>query len=368
MTEQNIRSPRVRRAASGKRWVYFALLLALVAVGGVGRDTAAAAKQSATASGWVDVADLPANLHMGHPTRALCKHKTYRIGLEFWGDQDPFALTNIASFRQVAGQLGCVQFVGPLFDATDPSKVIENMQTFVERKVDGVVLALIVPATQPGAVRILKQANVKVLSIYVPIPNTTFLDEDDVDSGYKMGRELISRFLAKYPGKTPYVIFGGLRSVPAAVGREQGFDKALKKLMPHLPKDHYTEVEVAGDPVVANRATAAALAKIPKDALILAPAIDDQSAFGMLKAAHAAGYTGRVMAWAQGGSPAGLRFICGDPDFIGTIAYQPEKWGIYVLPAIMDVINGKQLPASIRQPTIAVTKANMATYYPHACS
>ena len=48
----------------------------------------------------------------------------------------------------------------------------------------------------------------------------------------------------------------------------------------------------------------------------------------------------------------------------GTVSYFPEKYGEYLVPVIVDLIEGVQVPREVYVKNAVVTRANINEYYP----
>jgi ribose transport system substrate-binding protein len=50
--------------------------------------------------------------------------------------------------------------------------------------------------------------------------------------------------------------------------------------------------------------------------------------------------------------------------FIGTISYFPERYGTYLVPIIVDLLEGKEVPERIIPAVAPVTRENVMELYP----
>jgi ribose transport system substrate-binding protein len=91
---------------------------------------------------------------------------------------------------------------------------------------------------------------------------------------------------------------------------------------------------------------------------VLVCTIADLMSFGINNATKAAGRTDQVAILGVGGSPAGSDLLSsGDSgSFIGTVDFQFGKYGDYVVPMVIDLLDGKAVPAEVR-PQLTVVAA-----------
>jgi ribose transport system substrate-binding protein len=307
---------------------------------------------------------------IGKPTKALCTGKTYTIAFDVFSDTHAFAQANIENFKALAKQLGCVTPVITV-DNADPGTAVSNINSFIQRKVDGVVLAQVIAAAQPGIMRALDRAHVPAVATYITAPGAPFISVDDAAAGLQGGQALGQMFAEGPRAKeTPYVMSGDFTDGgPTAVARMDSFVKGVQEKVPGVPKDHIIHVETKADPANTNARTLDAIGRVPKGAPILMGAVNDETTQAMLQAAKQTGHGKDVMAIGQGGAPSGRKFICQYPQFVGSVAYYPEKWFDYLLPAVIAQIQGQKVPAKIYIPTKVITKDNLSELYPQdACA
>jgi ABC-type sugar transport system substrate-binding protein len=143
------------------------------------------------------------DLGLGHPTAALCNGKTYTIGYDVFSDTQEFAAAMTKNMQQVADQLGCVKII-TLTDNADPATALANVKTFVERKVDGVVLFQVIASAQAGLMDTLNAAHIPALAVAVPAPGAPFMSISDKEAGKLAGTNLAD------------TLVGSARSRPAA--------------------------------------------------------------------------------------------------------------------------------------------------------
>ncbi len=97
---------------------------------------------------------------------------------------------------------------------------------------------------------------------------------------------------------------------------------------------------------------------------IVSLCINDDSCLGMLAAVQEAGREDQVIFASQGADPSVWSEIRTNPMYAGSTAYFPEYYGRYLIPAIIQMMNGETVEGPILVEHLAITKDNIDQYYP----
>jgi ABC-type sugar transport system substrate-binding protein len=307
-----------------------------------------------------------AGLYLGHPSKKQCAGKHYTIGYDVFSDTEDFAVAFTNDQQKVANNMGCVTIV-KLVDNADTNTAINNTKIFIQRHVDGVILFQVISAAQPGIMALLNTAKIPAIATAVSAPGAPFVDENDFKTGTLGGIALGKAFKKKHPGQVPYEVIGAFpEGGPVSVARMKGVENGVKKAI-NIPSNHVFEVDTKADPPTAQARTLDVLGRIPKGATILMSGINDQNTYAMFQAAKQARRANNVLIMGMGGVlPLGLQFVCQNKQYVGAVAFFPDTWGKWTVPAIIDSIQGKKLPANIYIPTKVLTRSNMKKYYANA--
>ena len=101
---------------------------------------------------------------------------------------------------------------------------------------------------------------------------------------------------------------------------------------------------------------------MPEDADILVAAVDDAAALGAAAAIPAARAAHITMA-AIGADQRARCEILANPPWIGDAALFPDRYGEVAVPALLDALQGQEIPANMYIDTIFVTAETLATHY-----
>jgi ribose transport system substrate-binding protein len=142
-----------------------------------------------------------------------------------------------------------------------------------------------------------------------------------------------------------------------------GYYVGVNEVQPNFPSSRFIDVPTQGaDPAKTNVNTGNALQTIPKDAKIILGGINDDNTVAMVQAYKASGRDmNNLLAVGQGASL--LSNICSG-ELYGSVAYFPENYGKYLIPAVMGLINKQKVPNHVVLPTTLLTAKNVGKFYP----
>ncbi len=338
---------------------------AAVALSACGGSSSSGAQGQSVAG--VSPASVNKSIGLGNPSPSLCAGKQYKIGVDYFSTTEPFAQQWLRSIRVAAQKTGCVQIVA-ISDDLDPAKAVANAQTFVQQKVNAVLLLQVIASAQPGVMRVLDEAKIPAIASAIPAPGATFLAVPDYDSGFGGGQALGRAAAQKWPGQKPYLIMGGFPDGGTVeVERITGVIDGIKSVIKGIPDDHVFLIDTKADPTTAHDRALEAVSKVPKGRPILVSAINDITGYSEFQAVRQAGRANDALALGVGAvDPEGVKYVCSTPQYVGAVAQRPETWGSYLIPSALGLLNGKQVPPSVNVPWSILTRQNARTVYPDA--
>jgi ABC-type sugar transport system substrate-binding protein len=304
------------------------------------------------------------SLGLGNPSPALCQGKQYTIGYDSFSDSQPFAVAVAQDLDSAAKQMGCVKLI-KLVDNADPQTALANVRTLIEQKVNGVILFQILAAAQPAIARSLKQAGIPGVATAVPAPGMPFVSDSDYHAGFQAGQALARAFKAKHPsGASPYLIVGGRpEGGPVDKQRAQGIVDGVKSVLPALPQSQIQVIDSNALQDVAYTQTLSALSRVPAGKPVIMSGENEEVVAGMFRAAQQRGRKD-LLVMGLGGDQTGMKLVCTQPQYVGTVQFFPERWGTWLLPAIIAQIQKTGLPATVYIPTAVQTKSDIQKTYP----
>jgi len=328
----------------------------------------AAAVENRPTSG-VDVSKANTDLGLGNPSAAMCNGKHYTIGYDVFSDTQEFAAAMTQNMKDVASKLGCVDIV-VLSDNADAATALSNVKTFVQRKVDGVVLFQVIASAQAGIMNTLNAAKIPAVAVAVPAPGTPFLSISDLDSGKMAGEHLADVVLSKGQDKNAVALVGAFPAGgQSTIDRATGVTAGIRSKIADFPNSRVITVDGGATADSGYQAVTNVLSKLPSGAPIMVTGVNDDVISGMVRALQTAGRTTNVYTAGMGVvSPSGAKYVCNSPLYVGGVGFFPETWGTYVIPAILDQMQGKSLPSATYIPEKWMEASDVKSTYPSACS
>lgn len=135
-----------------------------------------------------------------------------------------------------------------------------------------------------------------------------------------------------------------------------------------IPADKLQQLGVGGTTDQALEQVTSLLPTIPSGGTLVVLSLNDDMALGALAAARTAGRESELRIGSQGADPSAWTEILCNPSWIADSAYFPERYGKTLVPAVIDLLDGKTLPRNLFIVHEAINKDNLLTIYPEAAS
>lgn len=359
------RSELVRRSGL---LVGLGAMLALSACSGQAQGTAEDQKIIDEARDGVAASAVSTDLYIGNPSPEMCDGKTYKIGSDIFSSNEEFANAYVEGLKKVAADVGCID-LSVLYNEVDAQRAVADAQTLAGQHVDGIVNLQVLAAANAGVMKVYDDAGIPVVAGAVPASGATFVGVPDYKSGLDAGAFLAKAYESDVPdAPLPWLLIGEFPDGgQLSLDRLNGIVDGIKSVIPDIPEEQIIRIDTKADPVNTRDRALEQINKIPKDAKILASAINDSTTYAIFQALQQSGRADNSYLMGIGGvNPGGLKYVCENPAFVGTMSHRPETWANYLLPAIIDRIQGKSVPPSIDVPWVILTRENMKETYPDA--
>jgi ABC-type sugar transport system substrate-binding protein len=315
-----------------------ALVVAATACSSSGSSTAQSSSQPTVQPSGSTALDL------SHPTKALCKKGTYKIGYDVFSDSQPFAVSLSDGLKQAAASVGCAQILETVDNQNGPV-AIGNLHTLINEGINGFVDFQVLAAYQPAMSKILKQAKIPAVTVVgATLPGFPQVGLDPFNTEKNAAMYMANVAKQKYPGQIPYFVGGAEpESGPAVFARYLGAVAGVKAVFPNIPKSHIIEVDTDGVETQAYNNTLSALSAVPHNAVVMLQAVNDEDTGGMAKAAASRGLPNYLVN-SYGGDSYGLGQVCANSHYVGSWYLDPSGWGPVLLSLEMDEMNGVKVP------------------------
>jgi ribose transport system substrate-binding protein len=276
--------------------------------------------------------------------RLVSRPKRLRFGLAIQSAEMPFSVAVAESVTAAAAGAG-VELV-LLDNRYDPDIAIQNAQEFVEKRVDLVLEFQVEEHAGPRIAHILKKAEIPLVAIDVPHPNSTYFGVDNFEVGYEAGNLLAQHALRSWKGTADWVLGIGLSEAGSFVqSRVSGAFDAIRERIKDLPADCFVQVEGRGMREQSHRAVSEFLRTHPSGQRILVAAATDLSALGALDAAREAGREADFAIAGQDCIPEVLAEMrSGKSALIGSVSHEAETYGPRLIQLGIALLRGYTVP------------------------
>jgi ribose transport system substrate-binding protein len=306
------------------------------------------------------------------PSSAETSGTRYKIGFANLTEDIVFTKLVREGIERKAQEMGNIDLV--LADnKLDGATALANAENFITQGVQGVVEFQTDEQFGNVIMDKFRRNNIPVIAIDIPMPGATFFGADNYQAGRLAGEGLAEYVKSNWDGQVDYILLLELpQSGPIPAARMQGMLEGLQENIPNpVSEDNIFRLDSKNTQEEARRVVGDTLPRIPADAHhIVAATINDGTALGTIAAFEAAGRRGDVKVIGQNADPSGWPELCkADPDnaYYGSTAYFPENYGDKIMPAIIDLIEGRPVPPSIYVDHVLITRDNINDYYPEAC-
>ncbi len=344
----------VRRRLAG--WSALFTVTALVAVA-----CASPAGSPAASSG--------APAHTAPPTDApSASAEKLRIGYISGGDSDPFVLLVTEGLRTEATKAGVE--LSECDSAFEAEKALACARTLSAQELDSMVNWQFFPDSSEAVC----EAYGGLPTVAIDTPERpcqkTFVGANNREAGLVAGKGLGEFTSTKFGCEYDAYIsldFPTIAEINAARagGSVEGFEDVCGK----IPTDKYFSVDTfAGgpdQPENSRRQMTDILTTLPdaKTILIISPAGDIMGT-AALAAAEVAGRKSQVWVATHGADPSVREALRSEPQWVGSVAYFPEKYGALVMPLAIALARGETVPEEVLVEHLFINADNVAEFYP----
>lgn len=246
----------------------------------------------------------------------------------------------------------------------DGATAFANAQSFIQRDVDFVIEFQTDANFGPRIMREFNNAKIKVAAIDIPLPGATFFGVNNPRAGYMGGiylAQAAQKHFGKSAAKKAYLVVGELpQSGPIPAMRTGGQVAGIQAIL-NLPKKRVIKIDTKNTLQESFAQMSNVLNRIPRDAIILILAINDESTTGMIRAVKQAGREDKMLAVGMGASE--LDNLEKEERFIASVGTFPERYGNYLIPIGLATLAGESVPPAILVNHVMISPSNICKYY-----
>ncbi len=276
--------------------------------------------------------------------RLVSRPRRLRFGFAAQSGEMPFSVAVAESVTAAAAAAG-VELLA-LDNRQDAEVAIQNAEQFVSGHVDLVLEFQVEEQVAPHVSHIFKKADIPLVAIDVPHPNSTYFGVDNFEVGFEAGSLLGQFALRKWKGNVDWVVGVGFSEAGSFVqSRITGAFEGIRERLKDLPADRYVRLEGRGMRAPSRMAVAEFLRSHRKGQHILVAAATDSSALGVLDAARQTGREDDFAIAGQDCIPEVLEEMrTGKSAIIGSVSHEAESYGPRLIQLGIALLRGYTVP------------------------
>lgn len=352
------------RTSTRTRWLAMAGiagLLALMPGAVMGQDASPSAAPAASP------AAVPVNPYI--ETGAVAGSGTgKKIGYISLGEQVPFAVLVSNGIKEQATIAGAdLVFCDSKLDTPT---ALACAQQFAVQSVQGVLNFNVDEKASPQICEAYNNVPTIAIDIIQPPCQVAFMGANNHEAG-RLGGAAIGKF-AKDTWNCDYTAYVSLESTGAKAAsdaRMGGYRDGFREYCPIINEKVQPDVDRTDKAITTMSDVLTAL---PGNRIIVV-GINEDGIVGTIGAAATLGRSGDIYYSGQGSDEFAWKDIACNPNYIASVAYFPENYGKTLIPAMIDILNGKAVtpdgadgtvPANLFTTHQVVTKDTIRTIYP----
>lgn len=244
---------------------------------------------------------------------------------------------------------------------TDPATTLACAQQMKTGGAQGVINFQVNQAQSPEFCAAYDNVTTIAIDIVQPPCQTMFFGANNHEAGRLAGAG-IGKY-AKDNWNCEYDAYVSLESVGAGdanAARMGGMRDGFKEYCPIInetirPDDDRTDKALVGMTQL--------LPTLPGHRIVVT-AINEDGILGAIGAAATLGRSADLFYAGQGADPSIWKDVACNPQYIATVGYFPEQYGKTVVPAMIDLLDGKELPPALYVKHVMINKDNIREIYP----
>ena len=292
--------------------------------------------------------------------RLVSRPRRLRFGFAVQSADMPFSIAVAQSVTAAAAASGVELLI--LDNKYDPYIAVQNAQEFVDKRVDLVLEFQVEEEVAPRIAHLFRKAEIPLIAIDVPHPNSTYFGVDNFEAGYEMGAILARYAQRHWNGVVDRVIGVGFREAGSFVqSRITGAFDGIRALFPNLSDGQFKQIEGRGMRDTSYKAMLEVLKDHRAGERVLVAAATDSSALGVLRAARELGCEADLAIAGQDCIPEALdEMRSGKSALVGSVSHEVETYGPRLIQLGIALLRGNIVPPYNYVPQRGVTPETLA--------
>lgn len=276
--------------------------------------------------------------------RLVSRPRRLRFGFAVQSADMPFSIAVAQSVTAAAAASGVELLV--LDNKYDPCVAVRNAEQFVAERVDLVLEFQVEEEVAPRIAHIFRRADIPLIAIDVPHPNSTYFGVDNFDAGHEMGAILARYAQRHWEGVVSRVIGVGFREAGSFVqSRITGAFDGVRELLPAVAEGAFQQVEGRGMREPSYKKMLDVLKGHTEGERVLVAAATDSSALGVLDAVRELGCESDIAIAGQDCIPEAIEEIrSGASALVGSVSHGVETYGPRLIQLGIALLRGNIVP------------------------
>jgi ribose transport system substrate-binding protein len=287
--------------------------------------------------------------------------EAFKIGYISLGDSVPFVKLVSDGIREEAEKAG--QELLFCDSEIDAAKALACAQNLKVQGAQGVINFQVFQDSSPEICAAYGDLPTIAIDIVQPPCQVAFMGADNREAGRMAGAEIGE--YAKTTWDCDYTAYVSLESTAAGAAntdRMGGFRDGFKEFC-EIPADKERILDGADRTDPALEQMTNLLGALPGDRIIVT-AINEDGILGAIGAANTLGRQTDLYYAGQGADPSAWKEIACNPNYIGTTAYYPERYGTLLIPNMIKLLQGETIPENIFTEHEIINAENIREIYP----
>jgi ribose transport system substrate-binding protein len=338
------------------RWSTMFALTALVAVACTNPATSASPSASAAPpASEAPASEAPASVEPSAPAEA------FKIGYISLGDSVPFVKLVSDGIRDAAEAAG--QDLLFCDSEIDAAKALACAQNLKVQGAQGVLNFQVFQDSSPEICTAYGSVPTIAIDIVQPPCQIAFMGANNREAGRMAGSEMGA--YAKATWDCDYTAYVSLESTAAGAANTDRMGGFRDGFQEHCEitadKERILDGADRTDPALTQ--VTDLLGALPGDKIVVV-AINEDGILGAIGAANTLGRQTDLYYAGQGADPSIWKEIACNPNYIGTVAYFPERYGTLLIPNMVKALQGETIPAEIFTEHQVINSENIREVYP----
>ena len=276
--------------------------------------------------------------------RLVSRPRRLRFGFAVQSADMPFSEAVARSVTAAAAAAGVELLM--LDNRFNADQAVRNAEEFVTNRVDLALEFQVEEAAAPRVAHIFKKADIPLVAIDVPHPNSTYFGVDNFEVGYEAASILAQYAQRKWKGKVERVLGVGFKEAGSFVeNRITGAFDGIRERFKELTADRFVEIEGRGMREASHRAMKEYLRMSRGGEHTLVAAATDSSALGVLDAVREAGQESNFAIAGQDCIPEVMEELRkGTGAIVGSVSHSPESYGPRLIQLGISILRGYTVP------------------------